>query len=420
MKQALLLAGMLCLNACVWGPGMYMDEDAFRERYADKADAGTPDDAYEIVPIDAPLLKKQQDERLQERPAPKQDPLAEVATNYDYRVTPHDVLSVIVWDHPELTIPAGEFRPAETVGHPVAADGTIFYPHVGVLLVAGKTLREIRDMLTQRLSTVIERPQLDVRVVGFRGQKVQVTGEVVGPGTIPVTDVPLRVQDAIAQARGVTLEADQRAVTLNRGGRTFTLDLQAMYEQGDTSQNWLLQDGDVLNVPDRSRNKVFVLGEVIKPSSRVMVKGRMTLAEAIGDTEGFDPNTSNPSKIYVIRGNFDRPSIYKLDARSPDSLLLATQFQLRPRDVIFVSPHNLTRWNRIITQIQPTVQLLWQAADIGTRKIILQTPSPPDVSFVSPHDLTRWSGIITRMQPTVGLLWQAIDMGCRTVILQSP
>jgi polysaccharide biosynthesis/export protein len=221
---------------------------------------------------------------------------------------------------------------------------------------------------------VIERPQLDVRVVGFRGQKVQVTGEVVAPGSIPVTDVPLRVQDAIAQARGVTLEADQRALTLSRGGKTFTLDLQAMYEQGDLSQNWLLQDGDVLNIPDRSHNKVFVLGEVLRPSSRVMVKGRMTLAEAIGDSEGFNPVSSNPSKIYVIRGSFDRPSIYKLDAQSPDALLLATQFQLRPRDVVFISPHNLTRWNRIITQIQPTVQLLWQAIDIGDRSVILQNP----------------------------------------------
>jgi polysaccharide export outer membrane protein len=184
----------------------------------------------------------------------------------------------------------------------------------------------------------------------------------------------MRVQDAISQARGLTPEADLRGVTLNRGGKAFTLDLQALYEQGDVSQNWLLQDGDILHVPDRSRNKVFVLGEVRKPSSRVMVKGRMTLAEAIGDSEGFDPVSSNPAKLYVIRGSFDRPTIYKLDAESPDALLLATQFQLQPHDVVFVSAHNLTRWNRIISQIQPTVQLLWQAMDIGDRAVILQSP----------------------------------------------
>ena len=375
MGRVLLLAAMLCMSACAWGPGMSMDEGAFRKRYAGMADAGTGDDAYAIVRIDAELLSRQQAERERTRPPPREDPLAAVAADYDYRVTAHDVLSVIVWEHPELTIPAGEFRSAEATGHPVAADGTMFFPYVGVIHVAGKTLREIRELLTKGLSPVIERPQLDVRVVGFRGKKVQVTGEVAAPGSIPITDVPMRVQDAISQARGPTAEADLRGVTLTRGGQTFTLDLQALYEQGDLSQNWLLQDGDILNVYDRSRNKVFVLGEVRRPSSRLMVKGRMTLAEAIGDSEGFDPVSSNPARLYVIRGSFDRPTIYKLDARSPDALLLATQFQLQPHDVVFVSTHDLTRWNRIISQIQPTVQLLWQAVDTSNRAIII--PPPP-------------------------------------------
>jgi polysaccharide export outer membrane protein len=76
--------------------------------------------------------------------------------------------------------------------------------------------------------------------------------------------------------------------------------------------------------------------------------------------------------VYVIRGSFERPSIYKLDAGSPDALLLATQFQLQPRDVVFVSAHDLTRWNRIISQIEPTVRLLWETVQIGDRTIILE------------------------------------------------
>ena len=372
MRRVLLWVGMLCMSACAWGPGMHMDEDAFRERYAGRADAGA-DDAYEIVPITAELLGRQLEARRKAPPARVEDPLAKAAEDYEYRVAPYDVLNVIVYDHPELTIPAGEFRSPEASGHPVAADGTMFFPHAGIIHVAGKTLPEIRELLTRRLTAVIEQPQLDVRVAGFRGQRVQVTGEVASPTTVPITDVPLRVQDAISQAKGFTQEADLRALVLTRGGKTYTLDLQALYEEGDTRQNWLLQDGDVLHVPDRSRNKVFVLGEVRRPSSRVMVKGRMSLAEAIGDSEGFDPVTSNPSKVYVIRGSFDRPSIYKLNAGSPDALLLATQFQLQPRDVVFVSAHDLTRWNRIISQIEPTVRLLWEAVRIGDDTIIFRS-----------------------------------------------
>jgi polysaccharide biosynthesis/export protein len=365
MRCSLLLAGGLCVSACALGPGMNMDESGYRERNAGKRTSA--EGTFQIVPIDAPLLARQLAAQRSARVQPKRDPLAARAEDYDYRITPHDVLSVTVWDHPELTIPAGEFRAAEDAGYAVASDGTIFFPHVGEVEVAGKTLKEVRQLLTQRLAYVIERPQLDVRVAGFRGQRVQVTGEVVGPATLPITDVPLRVQDALSQARGTTVEADLRNVTLTRAGRVFKLDMQALYEDGDTSQNWLLQDGDVLHVPDRSRNKVFVLGEVRQPQSRVMVKGRMTLAEAIGDSAGFDPVTSNPAKVYVIRGSFERPVIFKLDAGSPDALLLATHFELQPRDVVFVSAHNLTRWNRIISQIQPTVQLLWQSVDLANR-----------------------------------------------------
>ena len=76
----------------------------------------------------------------------------------------------------------------------------------------------------------------------------------------------------------------------------------------------MLQDGDVVHVPSREENKVFVLGEVRRPASKVMARGRMSLAEAIGDSEGFDPVTSNPGGVYVFRGRFEAPRVYRLDA----------------------------------------------------------------------------------------------------------
>lgn len=45
-----------------------------------------------------------------------------------------------------------------------------------------------------------------------------------------------------------------------------------------------------------------------------------------------------------------------LDATSPDSLLLASAFKLQPLDVVFVSTHKLTQWNRVFQQIWPTIQ----------------------------------------------------------------
>ena len=96
----------------------------------------------------------------------------------------------------------------------------------------------------------------------------------------------------------------------------------------------------------------------------------MTLAEAIGDSGGFDLSFANTEKIYVIRGDYTKPSIFHLDASHADALLLATEFQLKPRDIVFVSSNELTRFNRVMSQILPTVQILYDAAvaaDIAAR-----------------------------------------------------
>ena len=85
----------------------------------------------------------------------------------NYKLGPGDILSIIVWDHPELTTPAGTFRTAEQAGTVVAEDGTIFYPYVGVIKVAGKTTREVRDLLANKLAKFIEKVQIDVRMAMF-------------------------------------------------------------------------------------------------------------------------------------------------------------------------------------------------------------------------------------------------------------
>jgi polysaccharide biosynthesis/export protein len=343
-------------------PGLRLDEGKVEKR------GKSSDPEYKIETITPQVLVRLAQERVRNRAPP--DPNGNAIPG-PYTVAPYDVLQVTVWDHPELTAPTGQFRSPEENGNPVNADGTVFYPYVGVVPVAGKTLGEIRSLLTTRLSGVIQKPQLDVRIAAFRGKRAQVTGEVLQPSPIPITDVPLRVQDAIALAHGFSPEADPSSVTLTRQGKTYVLDLLALYEYGDMTQNWLLQDGDVINVADRNQNRVFVLGEVKLQQAKPMVKRRMTLAEAIADAGGFDLIAANTEKIYVIRGDYSKPSIFRLDASSADALLLATEFQLKPKDIVLVSSNELTRFNRVMTQILPTVQVLYDAAisaDIAARR----------------------------------------------------
>lgn len=286
-----------------------------------------------------------------------------------YRIGAQDILNVLVWDHPELSNPMGNFQDIQAMGRLVREDGTIFFPYAGVLRVEGKTVEEVRRELEALLAPYIQSPQVDVRVVGFRSKKVYVTGEVEKPGIVPITDVPMTVMDAINLAGGFDKDrADQRTAYLTRNGQKQVLDILALYSS--SQGNLLLQDGDVLYVPNNTQNKVFILGEVEKQRAVMMDQGRLTLAEALADAEGLDLSTANTHGIYVIRAvptiaqdgtpGAVEANIYQLDLHDASALVLADAFQMQPRDLVYVSSSGLVRWNRVIQQILPTITTLFQ------------------------------------------------------------
>ena len=95
----------------------------------------------------------------------------------EYRIGPLDMVQVVVWEHPELTSPMGQYQPA---GQKVTTDGKLFYPYAGELQAAGLTAQELRAEITKRLSDkILNDPQVDVRVTGYHSRKMSVYGAVV-------------------------------------------------------------------------------------------------------------------------------------------------------------------------------------------------------------------------------------------------
>ncbi|HEX8725570.1 MAG TPA: SLBB domain-containing protein, partial [Gemmatimonadaceae bacterium] len=251
------------------------------------------------------------------------------------------------------------------------------FPYAGTLKVAGETVDTIRARLALALQNYTKDAQIDVRVVGFRSRTYQLAGAVVKPGLYALTNVPLTVSQAIAAAGGEirslptsgsgTLTdltslplADLSHVTLISGGTRQVLDLRRFYLYGDQTQDRLVHAGDIIQVPDNTNDQVHVIGEVAKQGNYPMSSGALNLAQALGEAGGLDLATSNPARIFVFRGGADSSRVFWLDARSPDAMLLATQFDLEPQDVVYVATNALSTWNRVIAQILPTVQTLYE------------------------------------------------------------
>lgn len=149
----------------------------------------------------------------------------------EYKVGPQDILTIIVWNHPELTIPSMQTtsenvniftQSNESNNNPagilVNQNGEIFFSLAGKMKVAGLSVDQIRVKITDRLVKYIRKPQVSVRVASFRSKPIYILGEVVKSGVQFITDLPLTIMDAINNAGGIDKEdSDSQYIYVIRG-----------------------------------------------------------------------------------------------------------------------------------------------------------------------------------------------------------
>lgn len=358
VQTAAICSVFLFLVGCtVPGSNLTLDGKAMGAQVGTEADINQLTAVYPITPLLLAQLRQATTygDKFSPSPAAK--------SQYRYRIGAGDVLNIRVWNHPELneaTVSNTAQGKQVSSGTWVDETGHIFYPLVGKVYVQGKTLPEAQALMTQRLARYLKQPQVDMNIAEFRSQNVTVAGAVKQGGQQAITNVPLTLLDAIGQAGGFTELADTNRIKWTRQGVDRTVSLQDILSRGDTLQNALLVGGDIVYVPPREDVQVYVMGEVGKQSVLTMGNNGLNLTEALGKAEGMSQNLANATGVFVIRNEplstDEKPiHVYQLNLADATAYAWGTQFALKPDDVVYVTAAPVVRWNRVLSQITPSL-----------------------------------------------------------------
>ena len=268
---------------------------------------------------------------------------------YEYALGSSDVISINLTDTDDID---GSYI--------ISPDGNIDLPFVGKINVEDLTLTETKKKLILVLKKYYKNYDLQIKIEEFNSSKVYILGAVKNQLTINLNQKPIKLIDAAIQANYNPNSADKNYGNkglLRRDNQVYKVNINNIFQSLDTKENFYLKKNDVLFV-DRNSDALHIFGEVTKPGV-YFPNIDYTLTELISSA-GMNKLTANASKVYVIRedySSFLKINIFKLDIRNPINLVLGKRFLLQPKDIVFIPPTNLVKWNRVISLLVPQTDL---------------------------------------------------------------
>ncbi|SIT06192.1 polysaccharide export outer membrane protein [Roseivivax lentus] len=304
-------------------------------------------------------------------------------------------------------------------GYTVRDDGAIAIPDLGTVQLAGMTIEEAEARVFEALVDNQIDPAFSLEIAEFNSKRVVVGGAVGNPTLVPITLNTLDLGEAITAAGGVQVSNEEFAsIRIYRDGSLYQIPFEDFLARPDLQRKTLINGDavyvdtsydleqalefyrsriDVINVRRdartaaieelqatvnlqrgelnerrenftsrlelgaEARDYVYLAGEVTEQSRYVMpFEQQVTLADVLYDSGGMPTVTGDPSEIYVLRASnnpaeFGAVTAWHLDASNAANLTLATRFQMRPNDIVFVEEQPITKWSRALNQVLPSL-----------------------------------------------------------------
>ena len=267
-----------------------------------------------------------------------------------YRIGPRDELVVNIWGREDL---GSQIMEGDDSGRRVSLvqeDGTLLLPFLEPLKVRGLTVKDLTRLISHSYRKIIQDPQVEVRVVGYRSKPIYLERGVSRPGVVYLSPDIRTLAAVIASVGGLERDAAGNYGVLVREGKRYRL----IYRESDGSfgpaANIQMQAGDWVQFPRVSEQVVYVFGEVGLQRKLAIPTHGLTLMEALADVNGFDRVSANLDKIYLLRPTPRESRIYRM---TMTELMETPDTQLQPGDRLLVPPTGLAKWDRTWRQLLP-------------------------------------------------------------------
>jgi len=268
---------------------------------------------------------------------------------YEYILGPADIISIDLTDTDDLDN-----------SYEIDPDGFIDLPFVGKAKIDGLVLDDAQNLLKQILGEFYINPDLQISIDEYNSSKVYIVGAVRNQITINLDQKPIKLIEAAIQANFNPNAADKVLGTkgfMRRDNKLYKINLNNAFTSTDDKENFFLKKDDVIFI-DRNSESIHVFGEVTKPGEYYPNKN-YSLTELIS-TSGLNQLTADAKKVYVIRediDNFLKVKVYQLNIQNPVNLIAGRKFLLQPKDIVFIPPTDIVKWNRVISLLLPQTDL---------------------------------------------------------------
>lgn len=288
--------------------------------------------------------------------------LAELPAAPTDLVGPGDVLDIAVYEAgvtlfgsppPAAAAAAAPFDGSVKVERlpPTKVDdhGDILVPYGGRLHVAGKSTAEVGGTIRQSLRGMSQNPQVLVTLREIVTNSVIVGGEIARPGRLVLTTNHETLPDAIALAGGWRGESKDLKVRVRRGDAEADFRLSDLLADPEQPRAY---PGDRITLI-RAPRSWSVMGASGRVDLIPFANPTVTLAEAIAQAGGANPNVGDPRALFVFRyepgpDGAERPVVYHLNMMQAGSYFLAQRFQMRDKDVLYIGNARANQPSKLI------------------------------------------------------------------------